>query len=190
MDFYRKSVTGNTLSGSKQKKGGVIKPNNFGHYSFHQQLWLLGQFQTLTLVSSFWDCLQHRSPCCTCSGTRSQRRGLKLHSPLLGAWRWVQSGPLHIRFCSRPRGKTTDRLLSTPSRRCHLRGRAAANGMETEIQREARESRLVMCGNAVNQVSLNCFLMLHGVFIQLAKRFQVRQKEDAWILVVTCVIIK
>lgn len=82
------------------------------------------QFHTLTLVSSSWDCRLHRNLCCICNGRQSQHRALKPDSRLLRAWHWVRLEPLDIRSCSKPRGKTTAHPPSTPTCRCHLRGRS------------------------------------------------------------------
>lgn len=157
--------------------------SHFGHHLFYQQLWLL-KLQALTLASSFWDCLQRRNPCCTCSGTRRRRRGPKPRSPPLRAWRWARLEPPDIRFCSRPRGRTTGRLLNTPGGRCHLR--ASIGEWDVDVN-SARHKRVEISGrhDPGKQFSLIRLLMLHSIFIQGAKRFKVAQKVDAWMLDVT-----
>lgn len=158
--------------------------SHFGHHLFYQQLWLL-KLRALTLASSFWDCLQRRNPCCTCSGTRCRRRAPKPRSPPLRAWRWARLEPPDIRFCSRPRGRTTGRLLNTPGGRCHLRASIGEWDVDVHSARHTRGSRLVTIMIQGSSLVWSDLLMLHSIFIQGAKRFKVAQKVDAWMLDVT-----
>lgn len=132
-----------------------------------EQLRLLNchQFQTLTLVSSSWDCRLHRSLCCICNGRQSQHRALKPDSRLLRAWHWVRLEPLDIRSCSKPRGKTTAHPPSTPTCRCHLRARSGGEGVLgggrfNRIQEKARLVIILQCSETQVWTMFDCYMWI------------------------------